>query len=164
MFNIKKQSNNNMLSGFCVGSTPFLWKSLFFIVPVMTVILIALSLFILFDIYKNKNKKKVLSKEIKRKLLYLMILTLSLLTYGLVGLSFEFYLLVFFFVCIWILLGFFLGEHFKLIKIGCGAWFMVAAVAMIFALLFGICYLGSVRERIETKEEVKMNCHGNPVF
>lgn len=164
MINTNKQLNN-MLGGFCVGPTPILWKSLFFIIPIMTAVLIALSLFILVEIYRNKNKKgKILTKDLKKQFLYLIVLALSLLTYGLVGLSFEFYLLVFFFICVWILFGFFIGEHWKLIKVGCSAWFAVAAVAMVFALLFGICYLGSVKERIETRREVRLTCHGNPVF
>ncbi|EKE25634.1 MAG: hypothetical protein ACD_5C00090G0003 [uncultured bacterium] len=154
-----------MLSGFCVGPAPFLWKSLFLIVPIMTAISIALSLFILVGIYKNKNsKKKIWDNDIKKKFLYLTVLALSLLTYGLVGLSFEFYLLVFFFICIWILLGFFVGEYLKLMKIKCGTWFLVAAIAMIFALLFGICYLGGIKGRIETKKEVRASCHDSSVF
>lgn len=158
MFDNKKQFEMFGKS-FCAAPAPLLWKGLFFIIPLLTLGLFILIARVLFGIYKNKRDgKKLLNKKIKIQLLYLLVIFLSLVTYGLIGLDFNYYLLLFFLISFFVLGAFFLGEHFKLVKIRRELWIGVTAAAIFFALWFVVCFISSIRESKHIGNEPNMSC------
>jgi len=150
---------------YCATPAPLLWKGLFFFIPLLTFVLIALAARILMGIYKNKKeKKKIFDKKIKTNLLYFSVVFLSLITYGIVGLDFNFYILLFFLIPLFILGAFFLGEHFKLLKIRRELWIGVTAIALLFALFFVVCFVSSIRESKHVQNDPNMTCLNRIIF
>jgi len=164
MNSIKKKSTikNNF---FCAAPAPLLWKGLFFLIPLLSFVLIILAARILIGAYGNKKaKKKIFDKKIKITLLYFSVIFLSLITYGIVGLDFNFYLLLFFLISLFILGAFFLGEHFKLLKIRRELWIGATAIALLFALFFVVCFVSSIRESKHVQNDPNMTCLNRIIF
>lgn len=155
----KKDRLHELKRSFCAAPAPLLWKGLFFIIPLLILALLFFAIKILMGILKNKKEgKKVLDEKIKMQLLYISVVFLSLITYGLLGLDFNFYLLLFFFISIYTLGAFSLGEHFKLVVIRRELWIGVTAIAIFFGLFFVVCFFNSIRESKHVGNEPDMVC------
>lgn len=164
MFQNKKQFEV-LGKGFCAAPAPLLWKGLFLLIPILTLVLIGISFSMARGIYKNrKHRKEIWDKENKKKLLYFSVLSLSLLTYGVVGLNFDFYLLVFFMVSLWILSGFFMGEHLKLFRLRKEWWMLMTVLTLLFATLFAFCYVEEVRGSISNQKSPQASCPSRILF
>lgn len=125
---------------FCVTSLPLLLKSLFVIVPILIVALIALAANIVWSMQINKKKRKrILDKGIKVKIINFLVVFFSLMAYGIIGLDYNYYLLVFFIVSLLLLGAYFILEHLKLVKIKKDIWIWTTVVTVLFAILFVYC-------------------------
>lgn len=162
MVSNKKQFKDGL---FCAAPAPLLWKGMFFFIPMLAVAVIALGIYAIMAMHKNKKSgKKILDKKIKTILIYFSVAFLSLMTYGIIGLDFNFYLLVFFMLSLYVIGAFFVGEHFKLFKVRQSAWIALTAAALIFGVMFIVCFLTYVSERKHVGNEPDMKCLNRDLF
>ncbi len=150
---------------FCAAPAPLLWKGLFYFIPLLAIALIGIAIHIAIAAYKKRKAgKKILDKKMKTSLVYFSVIFLSLMTYGIVGLDFNFYLLVFFMLALYVVGAFFAGEYFKLFKVRREFWVAFAAAALIFATFFLVCFVSSVRENEAFKKGTQVDCLNRMLF
>lgn len=165
MFQSRKQFSAASKNVFCAAPAPLLWKGLFYFIPFLTLVLIALAGYMIFKMYKNRKKrKKAIDKTVKIILLWFSVVFLSLVAYGLVGLDFNFYLLVFFIISLLVLGAFFLAEHLKLFQVRRSIWIIFTILALLFAAFFIVCFIGDIRDDVEFANGSKVNCLDRSLF
>ena len=161
----EKQFNSAKKNLFCGLPAPLLWKGLFYFIPLLTAILFILAAHMIIHMYKNKKQgKNAIDKKLKIVALWFTVVFLSLITYGIVGLDFNYYLLVFFIVMVLVLGAFFLGERFRLFRIHRLAWIAAAIAAVTFAALFAICFVSTVRENAAFANGLQTSCLNRILF
>lgn len=157
--------NFQNLQNFCAAPAPLLWKSLFLIVPLLILILIFLAVSIVWTMIGNKkSRKKIMDKKIKIKLIHFLVVFFSLIAYGIIGLDYSVYPLVFFIIAMLIIGSYYLVEYFKLMKIKREAWIWTTMAGLIFAVLFIVCYSSPIHHNFTAGEDFQGECPSRIFF
>ena len=143
----------------CFGPGPLLWKGLFYFIPILTVVLFYLALRISVRICSNKKRsRKIIDKFVKIHSLWFGVVFLSLISYGIIGLDYNYYLLEFFIVTLLTLGGFYIGERHRLFKISHAVWIASLMASLLFALIFSISFVSAVGAYEINNDKVQSQC------
>jgi hypothetical protein len=149
----------------CIGSAPLLWKGMFLFVPLLVGVLFFLGFRIVLAMYLNKKKNsKLIDKVSKIRIIWFLVVFLSLVTYGIVGLDFNFYLLVFFVTTLLIIGAFYCGEYFRLFKVHHSRWILMTILSLIFATFFVIYFVKTIRSNNMPLDSEQSNCINRLLF
>ena len=149
----------------CVGSAPLLWKGMFFLIPLLAVVLLVLGFHMAMRIYLNKKKhRRIFDTTVKIYTLWFLVVLLSLMTYGVVGLDFNFYLLVLFVITLLMLGAFYVGERLSLFRVHHSRWIALTILALIFATFFVICFVRTILESSSSADGRQTSCVNRLVF
>lgn len=157
----------NPKSYWCIAPTPLLLKSLYFIIPLLVIVLVFLGVKIIRMVYlKDKSRKTSFDKKIKEKSVYFLVVFLSLFSYGIIGLDQNFYLLVFFIISLLFIGGFFFLEYFNIAKVEKEKWIWATALAVAFAGLFVYCQIMETVEyrKMKNSAEYQLYCPYRKLF
>lgn len=150
---------------FCLGPAPLLWKGLFLLVPLLVLVFLVLVFYICIRVWRNRKKKQqIIDCRLKIYLLWLAIVFLSLIAYGIIGPDFQLYTLVFFIFFFLVLIGFYLGERWKLYMIRDSRWIIVTALIVIFGIFFLINWVERVGQAKMGNSATQSLCKNGQIF
>lgn len=152
----------------CIGTAPLLWKSMFFLIPLLAVVFAVLVVSIIIHLRLNKKKRKaLLDSTLKIRIIWFLVVLLSLLTYGIIGLDFNFYLLVLLVISLLVLAAFYTGEKLRLFRVHYSRWIVFIILAVVFAAFFLICSIKTIRENrqnVLSEDGKQTSCINRSIF
>jgi hypothetical protein len=116
---------------------PILWKAVFLLVP--SLVIIGIGLFVLMAIcvwYGLKKRQRIFNARMKAYLLWSLLVFVSLMVYGAIGLNLELYLVEYVVVAVLSLVALFVAERKAWFFVSNKIWWIVFSLAVVFVLMF----------------------------